>query len=82
MAGASTPAIPCNPKETQSSMEKSHTCEEGGARISVSPLLMNLKKQLLNWPIKNVRISIFTLLYLKKQQRKTSIDIIILHLCT
>ena len=55
------------------SLQKSHTCEEGGAhlRISFLNLLMNLKnklllKKLLKWANKIKIILIFTMLHFKK----------------
>ena len=67
-----------------------HAYEEGGPhlRISFWHLLMNLKNNYLlkkcwNEPIKNKIISLFTMLhFLFKKERKTPVDIIILHLCT
>ena len=68
--------------------KKSHKCEEGGAhlRVFVWHLLMNLKNNYLlkncwSEPLKNIRIFIFTMLYLKKKI-ETPGDIIISHLCT
>ena len=59
--------------------KKSHTCEEGGAqlRISVCPLLMNLKnnysfKKILKSANKNVRILILTILYFSKNIQKNT----------
>ena len=55
----------------------SHTCEEGGAnlRISLLHLLITWKttiylKNCWSGPMKNVRILIFTMLYLKKKNKE------------
>ena len=63
----------------QKKKKKSHTCEEGGAqlRISVCPLLMNLKnnysfKKILKSANKNVRILILTILYFSKNIQKNT----------
>ena len=77
-------------KNKKKTKKKSHTYEEGGAhfRISFWHLLMNLKKNYLlkncwNEPIKNKIILLFTMMhFLLKKERKTPVDIIILHLCT
>ena len=71
-------------------LEKSHTFEEGGAhlRLSVWDLLINLKnnyllKKLLKWANRKCKdFSIYNVAFIKKQQKKTIGDIMILHLCT
>ena len=67
--------------------KKSHKCEEGGAhlRVFVWHLLMNLKNNYLlkncwSEPLKNVRILIFTMLYLKKNKEK-HVEISLFHTC-
>ena len=65
--------------------KKSHACKEGRAHLRISFLhsLMNLKnkyllKQLLKWANKKENnFNIYNFEFLKKKQRKTSVDIII-----
>ena len=66
--------------------KKSHTCEEGGAFIDDFEKQLFLKKTGWSGPIKNLRISIFTMLYFfffkKKKKKERNKNIWIYHYFT